>query len=306
MHHIQKWIREFFSISHAQANGIMVLLPLLSIILLSEPLWRWYDSRRPHDYSADREALDSMIALWNLTGKGLNEKKQDTPKPELSIFNPNTAARQTLVKLGFPEKLAARIITYRSKGGQFRVRADLLRIYGMDTSLYQRLHKFIDLPLFIKRDTTHSKRPFIPRAKPVWTEPESFNINAADTTQLMEIQGIGSKLSARIIKYRDALGGFISRDQLAEVFGLDSVVVNRLSKKTYVETGFVPRKININTATEAILAGHPYFSRSEARSIVAYRFQHGEFKSIGDLTNLSTFRENTIRRIEPYLTITDQ
>ncbi|MEP6737395.1 MAG: helix-hairpin-helix domain-containing protein [Chryseolinea sp.] len=306
MHHVKKWMREFFSISHAQANGIMVLLPLVSMILLSEPLWQWYDSRRPRDSSADLATLDSMIVLWNFRGTGLHENATSYPVFEPSSFNPNTAARETLVKLGFSEKLSSRIITYRNKGGQFRVRSDLLKIYGMDTLLYKRLNLFIELPVTAKKDFAISRKAYVPRNGPLWTERKSFDINAADTLQLKEIQGIGSKLSARIIKYRDALGGFVSSSQMAEVFGLDSTVVNRLSKKTFIGHDFVPHKINLNSATEAILGGHPYLSKSEARSIVAYRFQHGEFKSIEDLTKLPTFRENTIRRIKPYLTITDR
>lgn len=45
-------------------------------------------------------------------------------------------------------------------------------------------------------------------------------VNIADTTELKRLRGIGSILSARIVKYRDKIGGFKSLDQLQKIYGL--------------------------------------------------------------------------------------
>jgi len=305
---IQKWIKDFFSVSHSQANGILVLLPLLIIILLSEPAWKWFQERRPLDQAADHKALDSLVALWSFPGTGFigSEKAEGAiDVQKLFVFNPNTAIKKDLLALGFRETIADRLLSYRAKGGNFKIKSDLLKLYGMDTTLYRRLFKFIDLPS--QRDQRrYVERDHVDTRKHAEKEVALFDLNLADTTKLMQIHGIGRKLSARIIKYRDALGGFIDIGQVAEVYGLDTIVVHRLSKNSFVKSDFLPSRININTATEAILAAHPYFSKPEARSIVAYRFQHGEFRRIEDLSLISNINENTIRRIMPYLTITDQ
>ena len=122
---------------------------------------------------------------------------------------------------------------------------------------------------------------------------------------MKRIYGIGEKLSVRIIRYRDALGGFVSMDQVHEIYALDSAVVHRLAIGSFIDSGFRPRKLNLNTAGEPELAAHPYLRKTVARSIVAYRFQHGEFKSLDDLRNIHTLESETIKKIVPYLTTGD-
>jgi competence protein ComEA len=84
---------------------------------------------------------------------------------------------------------------------------------------------------------------------------------------------------------------------------LDSAVVNRLATASFIASTFHPRKLNINTVDERELAAHPYFRKAVARSIVTYRFQHGEFKSLDDLSNIHALDPETIRKIVPYLTL---
>jgi len=60
------------------------------------------------------------------------------------------------------------------------------------------------------------------------------DLNLAKADDLLPIYGIGPVLSQRIIKYRDALGGFKQESQLYKVYGLDSVVVLRLFDYFYL------------------------------------------------------------------------
>ena len=135
--------------------------------------------------------------------------------------------------------------------------------------------------------------------------PEKFDLNNADTSQLKKIYGIGDKLSLRILKYRDALGGFVNMSQLTEVYGLDSLIIDRLFENSTIHHEFQPKKININTASEKQLSSHPYLSKM-AKAIVSYRFQHGDFESLGDIRNVRSIDENTVQRIIPYLTLNDE
>ena len=73
----------------------------------------------------------------------------DKPKPqkqELFHFDPNNAPAKDLLMLGFSQNLATRITRYREKGGKFKTKSDLLKIYGVDSTFYQRLYPFISLP----------------------------------------------------------------------------------------------------------------------------------------------------------------
>lgn len=301
---IKRWVKDFFFLSHSQVNGFVVLVPLLVLILFSAPVWQWFVSQRPKDFSKERATLDSLIALWEVhpTEKIDRDEDFEIINRNISMFDPNTASPNELALLGFSSSLSRRIVNYRAKGGRFRTKSDLLKIYGMDSSLYQQLYTFIDIPV-----TKHeSGKIDLPTKRHVPSKVIStFDLNQADTSQLKKVYGIGEKLSLRIIKYRDALGGFVQMGQVLEVYGLDSTVVNRLVKAAYIESGFLPKKVNINMADDHQLAAHPYLTRTTAKAIVAYRFQHGEFKALDELGKIHTLDQKTIEKIVPYLTIKD-
>jgi len=301
---IKRWVKDFFFLSHSQVNGFVVLVPLLVLILFSAPVWQWFVSLRPTDFSKDQAKLDSLITLWEElpSEKVDGREKLEVVKRKLTRFDPNKASIDELVLIGFSPSLSRRIVNYREKGGRFRTKSDLLKIYGMDSTFYQQLVAFINIPA----EKKESRKFDFPTKSPIPTKASlSFDLNRADTTQLKKVYGIGEKLSLRIIKYRDALGGFIRMDQVVEVYGLDSAVVHQLVKASFVDTGFQPRKLNINRAEEHVLAAHPYLRKANARSIVAYRFQHGEFKTLHDLAKIHTLDSKTIEKIAPYLTTED-
>jgi competence ComEA-like helix-hairpin-helix protein len=165
----------------------------------------------------------------------------------------------------------------------------------MDSVFYKTLVPYIQLP---EKFTYEKNLTFTEKKKLV-----AFNLNEADTTQFQGIYGIGPALARRIVKYREGLGGFVSNEQLKEVYGLDSTVIKKLLKVSFLSEGFIPRKININTADESMLSAHPYFSKKIAKTIVTYRFQHGKFQSVDDLRRIETLDKKVLDKIYLYLAI---
>jgi len=294
---LRRQIRNFFGFSRAQTNGFVGLLIIVTLVLFSEPLYRWWVSRRPADFSKERTALDSLTAQWKSQKKEVNRIPL---KGEIAIsffeFDPNTATEEDLKALGFSAGLTQRLLNYRKKGGKFRIKSDLKKLYGMDSVFYLSLIPFIELPEKI----TYPENEFIATKK---NEIIPFDLNDADTTLLQSIYGIGPVLSKRIVKYRESLGGFVSNDQLNEIYGLDSVVVNRIIKRSFLLDDFEPRKFNINTAEENELTTHPYLSRKMAKAIVTYRFQHGKFQTVDDLQKIQVMEKKVFDKIYPYLTV---
>ncbi len=298
---VKRWVRNFFGFSRSQTNAFLVLLPLMIILIFSEPVWRWWATSRIEDFSSDRKKLDSLIALWDVKDAIEQESKEPKVQSKFFSFDPNRVSIDDLQSLGFSKKVSSRMIHYREKGGVFRIKSDVLKMYGVDTVHYQKLYAFIALPEKAEFKSSFKDTPKIVEKKSI----ERFDLNFADTAQLKKIYGIGEKLSLRIVKYRNALGGFIGMDQLKEIYGLDTTVVNRLLKQSFIESGFSPSKININTISEKDLAIHPYISGKEAKAIVAYRFQHGEFRALMDIGNILGADAETIRKIAPYLKFND-
>jgi competence ComEA-like helix-hairpin-helix protein len=298
---IKRWLKNFFGFSRSQVNAFMILLPLMAVLIFSEPAYRWYISHYGTYQPPEARSLDSLITQWEQATRD-SVKKTSSLRKRTSFFqfDPNHVSQQQFVALGFTEKISKRIINYRTKGGRFKVKSDLLKMYGMDTAFYQQLYPYILLPdKHVKKlEPEHAPATSFARAR---KEILKFDINMADTSQLKKIYGIGEKRALRIIAYRDKLGGFVTMDQLAEVYTLDSVVIEKLSQASFVDDKFIPQKIHINTASDRELAAHPYLVKSVAKAIVAYRFQHGKISSVEDLRKIQAFDAKTIQKITPYL-----
>ena len=134
---IRRWVKELFALSHSQANGFIVLVPLLGIIIFSGPLWHWYMSTRFDDRSKDLAMLDSLVALWEFRNN-CRSRAHPRPKSTAFHFDPNHATVEELQALGFSSGLAIRIDRYRQKGGKFFAKKDLLKIYGIDSTFYKQ------------------------------------------------------------------------------------------------------------------------------------------------------------------------
>jgi len=301
MNRIRAWIRSFFGFSRTETNGFLILLPLCLLIIFIEPMYQHWFVSQPLDNTRDAQLLDSIIANWDFP-KPKDSSRRVTSEPSRFAFDPNKISADSLMQLGFKKYVATRIVNFRSKGGKFFVKADLKKIYGIDTALVINLYSFISLPEKIDK-----QKPLAEKLKPPPPNKtkEIFDINVADTSQLIQLKGIGSKLSQRIIKYRDKLGGFVSQNQFTEVFGLDSLVIEELRKRTLISGTFVPRQININQATEKQLTALPYIKFTLAKAIVAYRYQHKVYNSVDELKNIAILDETLFQKIKPYLTVTD-
>jgi competence protein ComEA len=300
MTRIRSWLRVVLGFSRTESNGFIILLPLLIIFVSAEPFTRWMVSNREDDFSKESASLDSMSRLWVVPEHTSAQSAVDIVNSEKNLtfaFDPNTATEKELKSLGFPDRIRTGLIHYRERGGKLRVKSDLMKIYGMDSSLYARLSPFIQLPdkLETKSYVTSESSKKELRIK--------FDLNTADTTQLKSIYGIGSKLSARIVKYRNRLGGFVNMDQLREVYGLDTLVIHELLKLAYLDEHFQPDGININQLTGNESSIHPYLDKKLAKALAAYRFQHGDFKQVEEIRSLHVVSKEAADKIIPYLKV---
>lgn len=147
--------------------------------------------------------------------------------------------------------------------------------------------------------------PHIKRSHPIQRpeQPQLFDINTTDQAQLRQIKGIGPKLSARIVKFRNKLGGFVSPAQYEEVYGLPPAVIKRLRAQTYIAAHFQPERLNINTVGVSALAAHPYLTYQQAQRIVRHRTQQGPWARVEALRSLLDMEETTWTKLQPYLTV---
>lgn len=304
MEKLKRFLRNWLGFSRTEVNGFIILLPILLMIIFSEPVYRSWVSGQDDDFSLEAKLLDSLVARLNNDDQLKVEEKQFIKETKNSVvfeFDPNKISEKDFVALGFSERLSNRIAHYRQKGGVFRIKADMMKIYGMDSTLYHQLFSYIQLPERVDKKKNDVKIPNKLNKK----SSVEFDINKADSAQLKIVYGIGPALALRIIKFRDGLGGFVDAHQLNEVYGLDSIVVNRLNKISYIEEDFEPQKLNLNSADEKILSSHPYVRKPLAKAILSYRFQHGAFTDLNDLRKIALLTPHEIDRLIPYLKVKD-
>lgn len=145
----------------------------------------------------------------------------------------------------------------------------------------------------------HASRKPIQILKTTVPEVPVININLADSFAFKKLPGIGDKYSSRIVRYRDWLGGFYAKEQLLEVYGIDSALFHRISPSILLEEGNLS-KININTCGVKDLAVHPYVSYKLANLIVKYRRHHGNYSTLEQLKAIPLVDEELFRKIVFY------
>ena len=96
-------------------------------------------------------------------------------------------------------------------------------------------------------------------------------MNTSSARDLTQVRGIGEVLSKRIVKYRTRLQGFDELDQLYEVYGLDSLVVEKVKRQFKLISKPERVKIPIGEVTMEALLRIPYLSKSEAKKIIGLR-----------------------------------
>ncbi|MDR0995199.1 MAG: helix-hairpin-helix domain-containing protein [Tannerella sp.] len=154
--------------------------------------------------------------------------------------------------------------------------------------------------------TTASVSPLLPQRPPKYPRQEKFapgtkvELNAADTSTLKKVPGIGSSYARRIVGYRRLLGGFYAVSQLRELYGMDEERFLSLKDWFYVETSLL-RPLAVNRLTADSLAKHPYLSYRQSKAIYRLRKQKGRLEGWNNLILLDEFTEIDRQRLAAYL-----
>lgn len=225
----------------------------------------------------------------------------------LFSFDPNTVSAADWKKLGISDRTVTTIQRYIAKGGRFRKPEDIRKIYGIRSKDLDRLLPYVTIEAMEKRDIVSYNKKSFETTNSVTREKRdsyrtTFNINTADTALLIALPGIGSKLAQRIINFREKLGGFYTVNQVAETFGLPDSAFQKIKERIICNESEV-RTLNINTASAEQLKQHPYIKWNLANAIVAYRFQHGLFRSTEELQKIGIINSGQLIKLLPYLRV---
>lgn len=210
-------------------------------------------------------------------------------------FDPRTVRAEELQEMGLSEKVALTFVRFREKGGKFEKPEDLLRVYGMTPEDVRRLTPYVRFPRTPSRTPADSLEEAFSAPE---TEPLRIDINRASASEWQQLYGIGPVLSARIVRFREKLGGFHAVEQIRETYGLPDSTFQKI--KPFLEGSAILRPLAVNSLEWRALSDHPYLNRRQARAIVAYRRQHGPFSCTADLDKVLALPEEVRTKMKPY------
>ncbi len=294
---MKNWFKKSFKFSNSEEKGRIALLFLFWVFfaaVLTKVYW-YPSSTLENSTELELIYIDTLIA---------DVEENQTLLKEINIinletFNPNTVDEEFLVKINMPNNLVRNWVKYLKSGGVFYKVEDIKRLYGMNDVLYNKLKPFVQIP-----EKPNSKKTSFTKIE---QKNHSFttlklSLNTSDSASFTRVKGIGPTYASRIVKYRDALGGFVSAHQLFEVYGIDSLMLINNLDVFEIDSNAVQR-ININTVQFKTLLKHPYFDYKHVKSIVNYRKQHGNYQSTSDLLKIVVLDSIWLRKVEPYITV---
>lgn len=281
MNKIYQLVKNLLKLSHNEARGFFSLL-IASIIALTLIFFPEIVIRQ--NKTVDPSEVKKLDSLVNI----LENSELSDGHHTLFLFDPNEISVDSLVLLGFSKNVSERLINYRSKGGSFYVKEDVKKIYGVTGQLMDDIYTFINLPDSALRGQKKKIE-------------QKFDLNNANADKLKNVHMIGDVLAARIVKYRNLLGGFVNKNQLEEVYGLSDIALENLKSTTFINSGFKPRLLKINHDSLEAFRNHPYISYQLAEDILRFREINSTIESEKVLVNFKSIDKSNFGKLILYL-----
>jgi DNA uptake protein ComE-like DNA-binding protein len=290
--------KSHFWYQKGQRNGIFILIIL---IVIFQFIIVFVDFSSKENVNIDtpkvvafRHQIDSLRKI-NLENKRL----------KIFPFNPNYITDYKGAQLGMSLVEIDKLLAFRKTGKFINSKKEFQKVTAISDSLLNSISSYFKFPDWVVKrkqnielSTSRDTRLFAKKSKYIVT---STDINIAVKDDLKTINGIGEKLSERIIKYRSKLQGFSTPNQLYEVWGLSAeVAVKVLLVFKLVKLPNI-QKSNVNTVSFKELLKNPYIDYELCKKIFNYKDEVAELQDISELKNIIGFPLELYDRIVLYL-----
>lgn len=282
-----KIFESHFWYNKRQRNGILLLFILL---FTAELIFTFSDFKKeelPYDGEFDllQHKIDSL-------------KKEKTPKEKYKPkpFNPNYLSDFKAYQIGMSTVEIDKLFAFRRAGKFVNTTAEFQEVTGIHDSLLTNIAPFFKFPQWpvktTKYETTKDQRA-------IYIEVNDLNQVTYD--QLIQFEGVNSKIAGRVLAYRKLLGGYSMDAQLYEVYELDKKTAKRILNVLKVRKKPNIDRININTATFKEILHTPYIDYQLTKKIFNYRNLNTRFETLEDLKKIDSFPVKKFDRIALYL-----
>ncbi|HNJ11123.1 MAG TPA: helix-hairpin-helix domain-containing protein [Chitinophagales bacterium] len=292
----QKW-----AYTRSERNALVALLAIIfMLIILKNPII----NKISPDNNNKIDSTKYFTLIAQIENAKIDNNSYNTQKTSFSSFTSNKISDEyTKIEInsstaedfqrlkGIGKVFAERIVKYRDKIGGFSSLEQLKEVYGIHDTVYQKFKSNIYVKPVSKKQIIITKR--------------IIEINSASQDDFESLNGIGKVFAQRIIQFREKLGGFYSKEQLKDVYGIHDTVYQKIKEQIKITPVQFTRKINVNTATYEELTSNPYLFSTVAKQIIGYRTKVKPFNSIEDLQKLYYIKDHPeyYDKILPYISI---
>jgi DNA uptake protein ComE-like DNA-binding protein len=291
---IFKTIKKYFIFSREQRTGILLLS---AIIIVLQLIYFFVDFSSLSKTSPEKEQWLSLQSQID----SLKKEKVDYV-PKIYPFNPNFISDYKGYKLGMSVAEIDRLLAFRKQNKYVNSPKEFQAVTKVSDSLLNAISPYFKFPDWVnnkKEFAAYKKYPnsaFAKKEKMV-----IIDINQATQEDLIKIYGIGEAISIRILKFKESLGGFVSMEQMNDVWGLSPEVIENLNTHFKISTTPTIKKIDINNASIKELSLFPYFKYPISKNIVTFRSMNGDIKNSEDLTKIKGLSIEKAKIIALYL-----
>ena len=276
---IFKTISSYFKFQRNQRFAIFFLFGIIIILQLA---YFFVDFNSFAKVSPEKE---KWLSLQSQIDSMKQEKLDYVPK--IYPFNPNFITDYKGYKLGMSVLEIGRLLAFRKENKYVNSPKEFQAVTKVSDSLLNAISPFFKFPDWVNKKKEYKEYKNYPNT--AFAKKEKMviiDINKASQEDLIKIFGIGEAISLRILKFKESLGGFVSMEQMKDVWGLSPEVIENLNSHFKVMALPNVKKIDINNASIKELSQFPYFNYQLARQIVTFRSMNGDIKNSEDLTKI--------------------
>lgn len=281
-----KHIKSHFVFTKQQRSGIFALLVL---IIGLQCVYFFVDFSSDHTYSEFEK--QQMIAFQNeVDSLALVERSQEY---DIKPYNPNFITDYKGYVLGMSVEEIDRLQKFRKLNKYVNSAKEFQYVTKVSDSLLIKLAPKFKFPDWVTKGVKKRITAYLYQK----------DINKAEAIDIHEATELEYKLAYRIVNFRKELGGFISMEQLKDVYKLSNEDIKKVQRKFQLKTSPDIKKININLATVQELSSLGYINDYLASNIVDERVLREGFNSLDDLKYVHNFPVEKLERIKLYLTL---
>jgi DNA uptake protein ComE-like DNA-binding protein len=274
-----KTISSYFKFSRNQRTAVFFLFGIIVILQLT---YFFADFSSFSKVSPEKEK-------WLSLQSQIDSMKQDKLNyvPKIYPFNPNFITDYKGYKLGMSVPEIDRLLAFRKENKYVNSPKEFQAVTKVSDSLLNAISPYFKFPDWVNKKKEFKNYKNYPNT--AFAKKEKIviiDINKATQEELIKIYGIGEAISLRILKFKESLGGFVSMEQMKDVWGLSPEVIENLNLHFKVLALPNVKKIDINNASIKELSQFPYFNYQLAKQIVTFRSMNGDIKNIDDLTKI--------------------